>query len=810
MIRHYITIALRNLARQKGLAFINVAGLSIGIACFSLFLLYAVHEFSFDRFHKNAGNIYRVYSWWNFGGEKPRSGAEAASVTPLGPVMKQEIPDVEEYVRFKGGSRKRTRVGNEFFEVTLAYTDPQFFTVFTFPLIHGNPATALQYPANVVLTKEKALQLFGKTDVIGRRVEVKKGEEYQSYLVSGVAEDIPVNSSIKFEMLTSFNNLLNTEDGRASITNWHMTMGFDVYVVLRKGSTLPFDARMNAFYEKHYADEKAMLIKDGLWDGNGSMPTGFGLQSFRSMHTDTSVDKGAVSAKNIWILVAIAGSILLIACINFTTLAIGRSAGRAKEVGVRKVVGGLRHQLIRQFLAESLLLSVFSAIAGLALANVLLPYFNRLSQRQLHFSISTYPEIIALLAGLVLLVGILSGSYPAFVLSRFRPVEVLKNKIRLAGSNLFTKSLVTVQFVLSIGLIIATTIILQQLSFMHSKNLGLVKENVVVIRASEANPQKIYPLFRQALQSDPSIVGITATEIGLGANEGQKGGRYQHKDKESAVIEYPIEPDYLDIMKVKLIAGRDFDPAISTDSVNSILVNEDLAKNLLGVSPEQAIGLQITGGREGTSKTIIGVTGDFNFEDLTRAVRPQMFTWPADFSPQVFFVRIKPGDPSVALSKMEKTWKQLAPNVAFNYSFLDEKFENFYKAEKRWSSIVGWAGGICIFLACLGLFGLAALAAVNRTKEIGIRKVMGATVGNIVSLLAKDFIKLILIALVIASPVAWYFMNDWLQDYAYRIHIGWWVFVAAGIIAIGVALMTIGFQSVRAALRNPVKSLRTE
>jgi putative ABC transport system permease protein len=589
-----------------------------------------------------------------------------------------------------------------------------------------------------------------------------------------------------------------------------MTIGIEVYVKLRNGSNLMNDpARLASFRKKYSGDDAEMMIKEGIWDGVGAMPSGIGLQPLRDVHTNVKIDQAAVSQKNIWILIGIAAGVLLIACINFTTLAIGRSARRAKEVGMRKVMGGLKGQLARQFLAESLILSILSAGLGLFLAYILLPFFNELSGRSLHFSFSQYPEMVALITGLILVTGLLAGSYPAIVLSQFKPLEVLKNKIRLSGSNAFTKSLVTFQFVLSIGLIIATVIIMQQLAFMHNRDLGFTKENVVAISAGNVDTRKIYPLFSQALKSEPGILGTTSSAIGLGSQEGQMGGGLKIGEKVEGVIEYPVDYDYLRVMNMKLIAGRQFDPAITSDSTSSVIVNEAVVK-LMGVTPQEALGKELLRPKRKVTLTIIGVTKNFNFEDLTREVRPQIFSISPAFIPSRFFVRLKPGNPGPALAKLENLWKDLAPGVPFQYSFLDDKFDQFYKAETRWSSIVGWAGGISIFLACLGLFGLAALAAVNRTKEIGIRKVMGATALSIVGLLSRDFIKLVIIALVIASPIAWYFTYGWLQDYAYRIHINIWVFVGTGIVAIGIALLTIGFQGIKAALVNPVNSLRNE
>ncbi len=816
MILHYIKIALRNLSRQKILAFINVFGLSVGIACFSLFLLYAVNELSYDRFHKNGNEIYRVIDW--SAGDKDREpGGDASSYTPVGPAMKQDLPDIENFVRFSGGSEHFVKSNNKVSRSRISFADPQLLNVFSFKLIAGNVADALKDPHLIVLTRNKALQLFGKTDVVGKRVDIKmddQHDQFEAFTVGGVAENIPTTSTIQFDILGSFNYVLATEYGKESMNNWHMTLGINTYVQVRKGSQLmnnPY--KLAAFRHKYYADEEASMKKAGRWDGKSPYPFSFRLQPLRDMHTSINVDAGApgstTNPKNLWILISIAAGILLIACINFTTLAIGRSAGRAKEVGVRKVIGSGRKQLIYQFLTESMLLSILSGVLGLMLANASLPFFNQLCERQLSFSFSQFPQLVWILAGLILLVGILAGSYPALVLSGFRPVEVLKSKIKLGGSNFFTKSLVTFQFSLSIALIISTVIIFLQLDYLRSKNIGLTKENVIVINADGTDAKKVYPLFRQAIQSRRQIIGVSSSEIGLGEGQGQMGDQYSFGEKKFGSIEYPVDPDYLQLMGMKLIAGRNFNLSIPTDTVNSVIINETLAETALGMPAEKAIGQQLKA-RGDRTKTIIGVISDFNFEPLTRAVRAQLFTMPGDFTPSKFFVRIQAGAPSAALSKLQSAWKNIVPDLPFEYSFLDEDLDRFYKSEEKWSDIVGWAGGISIFLACLGLFGLAALAAVNRTREIGIRKVMGASVSEIVRLLSKDFLILVLIGLLVASPVAWYFMHKWLQDYAYRIDIGWWVFAITGMIALLIAFATISFQAIQAAVANPVKSLRTE
>jgi putative ABC transport system permease protein len=819
MILHYIKIALRNLSKQKILAFINVFGLSVGIACFSLFLLYAVNEFSYDQFHKNGNDIYRVVQW--YAGDKDHGpGGDASSNTPVGPAMKQDLPGVENFVRFQGGWGEHfVKVDNKVTRQPVSFADPQMLTVFSFKLIEGSAGEALKDPHSIVLTREKAMQLFGTTNIVGRRIDIKMSdqqEQFEGFKVGGVVENIPKTSSIQFELLGNFDYVLSTEDGKASANNWNMTIGIETYVQLRKGSRLMNDQKeMAVFRHKYYSDEEAFMRKSGRWDGKGPYPLSYKLQPLKDMHTSLNVDSGppgtTTNPKNLWILIGMSAGILLIACINFTTLAIGRSAGRAKEVGVRKVIGGGRKILIYQFLTESMLLSIFSGAIGLLLANVLLPFFNKMCGRELSFSFSQFPQLIWILASLIFLVGILAGSYPALILSGFRPVDVLKSKVKLGGSNYFTKSLVTFQFVLSIGLIVSTFIIFGQLHFLRTKNLGLTKENVLVINAGGLDTKKIYPLLRQSLQTHRQIIGIAGSQMGLGEGQGQMGEGFKYGDKDFGSIFYPVDQYYLKLMGMHLIAGRNFDLSVASDSTSSVIINETLARTILGMTPEDAIGKQFKStSREDQVKTVIGVIRDFNFEALNRMVRPQLFIMPGDFSPTKIFVRFQPGDPADAIALLQSAWKSLVPDYPFKYSFLDEDLDRFYKSEEKWSSIVGWAGGISVFLACLGLFGLAALAAVNRTKEIGIRKVLGASVTVIVRLLSKDFIALVLIALLIASPIAWFFMNKWLLDYAYRINISWWIFAITGAVTVLIAFITISFQAIKAAIANPVTSLRSE
>ena len=812
MIKHYFKIAIRNLGRQKILSFINISGLSIGLACFSLFLLYAVNEFSFDRFHTNADNIYRVYRW-TAAMNNEEAGGDVYMPSPLGPAMKTDLPEVKNYVRLQEGwGESFIKADGKVLRADVAYADPSLFSVFTFPLKYGTAHGALRELQNIVLTKAKAKELFGLDNVVGRTVEIKIGEEFIPFTVSAVAEDIPANSSVRFSMLGNFLYWETTPYGKRGVNNWNRS-AYITYVQLNEGSGLANDIqKLGAFRHKYYPEEEKELKESGYkWQGDKS-PVRYGLQSLKAVHTDTKIVGGSVeqvNPKTIWILLSIAAGVLLIACINFTTLAIGRSARRAKEVGVRKVIGSERKHLIIQFLAEAILLSVLSLLIGLLLVKLLLPYFNKLSGRELQFSFSLYPEMSWMLAGLTLLVGLLAGSYPALILSGFRPIEVLKSRIRVNGANFFTKSLVTVQFALSIGLIICTMIILQQTKYMSSKNPGFNKENIVVVDASDTKTREIYPLFKQALASRPDIVGVAGAELGLGEGTGWSRSGFEYNGKHKDVFEYFVEPEYIPLMGMKLVAGRNFDPKISDDTVTSVIVNEAMVKDM-GWTIENAVGQLIKGYMETKTPVVIGVVKNFNFRPFKEEVKPQMFHQYADYAPYKFFVRLKPGSPAPALAAMQKAWTAVVADLPFKYSFLDESLDNFYKSERKWSNIIGWAGGISVFLACLGLFGLAALAAINRTKEIGIRKVLGASLPGIVTLLSKDFLKLVVVAMIIAAPFAWYFMNKWLQDFAYRISIGWWVFIAAGAVAIIVAFVTIGFQAVKAGVANPVKSLRAE
>ncbi len=480
-----------------------------------MFLLYAVNEFTFDRFHKNAGNIFRVYRWTEAMGDEKTSG-DISTPMPLGPALKQDVPGVKDFVRFKQSwGDNHIKVNGKIFSKGICFADPQFFNVFSFEKISGSP-TPLEDQRGIVINQKTAKQLFGEGDPLGKIVDIKLADVFEPFTVSAVVKDPPANSTIQFDILGSFIFFESTGDGKWAAGNWNRS-AFQTYIQLETKSKLPTQPEtLIAFRKKYYPGEEAELKKAGYWK-NAGPPVKYGLQPLQEMHTDIKIlTEGVVDPKTIWLLVSIAAGVLLIACINFTTLAIGRSAGRAKEVGIRKVVGSRKKDIVIQFLSEAFLLTLLSTFIGLLLVKFLLPYFNQLSGRELSFSFQQYPQLTWLLMGLVFIVGVIAGAYPSLILSGFKPIEVLKSKTRLAGSNIFTKSLVTVQFTLSVSLIISTLVIIQQLKLMRSKNPGFNKENMLVVDADGTDSKKVYSLFKLAVQKQPFVIGVAASEMGLG------------------------------------------------------------------------------------------------------------------------------------------------------------------------------------------------------------------------------------------------------------------------------------------------------
>ncbi len=812
MFKNYFKTAWRNFQKQKLFSFINISGLTIGIACFSLLGLYAYQQLSFDRFNKNAANIYRPYVWFNAMGGYPAIGYmdySGPTSTTLAEAMKKNLPDVINYARIQlPYDESLLQVDGKGFRANITYADPSLFSMFTFPLKYGDLHSALHNLNDVVLTESKAKALFGNDDVLGRIIEIKIDSSFEPFIISAIAKDIPANSTIHFDILGNFLYAeKNINGSNFKMSNFHY-IDRQTFVQLRPGSKLQYDTKQLqnflASFNPGYLD--GLDKQDLALHGNQS-PVSLRLQSLTSVHNSTLNlwhDFPHFDLKTIWILLLIAFGILLIACINFTTLAAGRSARRSKEVGVRKVIGAAKKQLITQFMAEAYFFATISMILGLTLAYFLLPYFNIIAGTDLHVSVSLLSRLLIPMAGLLVLVGLLTGSYPAFALSGFKPLEIFRNKLHVGGSNFFTKLLVTFQFALSIALIVSTIIILGQTKYMINKNPGFNKDNVVVIDASEINVSKIFPLFRQSVSQNPSIENVASAAAGIGAGKGYLG----YSDQGLSADINIIDTNYIPTMGMKLIAGNNFTESQMNDTTKSMIINETMMRTL-GWNSKNAVGQTIKN-FQGKDAVVTGVVKNFSYQPLSEEIKNQAFTTSKDSGYANFYVRIKAGNQLQAIADMKKQWGNLLPGIPMKYSFLDEDINNYYRSEKTWSEIIEWASMISISLGCLGLLGLTTLAATNRTKEIGIRKVLGSSSKGIAILLSKDILKPVIISLLIAFPVAWWAMNKWLQGFAYRINISWWVFIVAGSAALLIALITVSFQAIKAAVANPVKSLRTE
>jgi putative ABC transport system permease protein len=546
MIRQYCKVALRNLARERTLALINIWGLSIGLACFIVFLVYALHQFGYDNFQASRNRIFRVVQWSTGLPDQPPGGIAGLNMG-LGPTLASEFPDVSSSVRVRGRGDRLVRIDGRVTRTGLTFAEPSFFRVFTFPLVSGNAAHALDQANDVVLTRDMALRLFGTADVLGRPVEIKIDTAYEPFIVSGVAASLPSNTVLPFKVLISY-KYAEAHSPAHALSDWNMTMGDETYVLLRPGSTLASDAsRLSAFWARHNPQDLSDLIKNKQWNGHGMPPISYRLQPLTSIHLDPSIDGSGdpVDPFNVWLLIGMAGAVLLIAIINFTILAIGRSAGRAKEIGVRKVVGSERRQLVFQFMTESLIFTSVSFVLALIWVWAFLPVVERLTGESLHM---VFLPLCLCLFGLVLLTGLLAGIYPAFVLSSFKPLEVLNGKIRLRGANLFTRSLIVMQFIISAGLAISTVVLIQQVSYLKSRDLGFAKENVIDINTFGVDMKTVYPVLRHSLLSIPGVLGVSSAQIGIGEGNGFMGSGYHYQNKDGFSLEYPVEPGYLDLL----------------------------------------------------------------------------------------------------------------------------------------------------------------------------------------------------------------------------------------------------------------------
>lgn len=791
MIKSYFKIALRNLLRNRVVSVINIAGLSLGLTCCLLLFLYTKDELSFDRFHENKDRIYRVTA--TITNEKETSKRETTN-SPVGPAFQEDIPEVESFVRVQDDFSV-IKKGGENYNQNIVHVDSNFFSVFSFPLISGNPKTALTEPGGIVLTEETAIKYFGTADALGKTLQMKRGDVFENKTVTGVAANPPVNSSVQFQALMPFDNFSD---------EW---IGFylNTFVVLSpKANLSAVRPKLDQVFHKRAAAELSRMKNEF-----GSKEIfHFDLQPFTDIHlrSESELYGGLTSASKpiySYILSAIAVFILLIACINFINLTVAHSLKRGKEIGLRKAIGGQRKQLILQFLGESSLVCLISFGLAIVFAQLLLPLFNDLSGKRLSLS---YLMDTKLVGGYVLIFAMttfLAGFYPALVLSGFSPVQTLYDRFRFTGRNLLTKGLVVFQFALAGFFMIATVIIYRQFDFLTHKDLGYNDDNMVVMHLARGGiKQPVIDLFKNELDKIPAVVSVTAKNSG---NRNATVGTVDGQELEFGY--FKADADYLKTLQIGLAAGRSFSPDFPADSTESVMVNEALVKAAGWKDP---IGKQIDFTWKNKKQTVVGVVKDFHYGSLKDKIKPLVFTADPDYGYGELWIKIKPENLPETMHKLAAVHKKLMPTSPYDYSFADADNVNNYEQELRWRQIITWSAIITVFISCIGLFGLTAMTIQKRTKEIGIRKVLGASVMSISALLSVDFVKLVLIALLIASPLAWLAGNYWLEDYAYRIEVAWWFFAVSAGGAILVSVLTVSFQSVKAALMNPVRSLKND
>lgn len=813
MIRNYLKIAFRNLGKYKFISFINLFGLTVGLTCCLLILTYILHETSYDKFNSKADRIWRVTR--SFNNPQGIESLHLSSVAPpFGPLLQNDFPDIQKMTRLFPTGTLPFRYDNKIFsEKNVFFADNNLFSIFDIPIIRGDRTHPLSEPFCLMMTPDAAHRYFGDADPINKIVRVNNQYDIK---VTGIFSPLPSNSHFHADVLISFPTLNDSAIyGQKNLAiNWGNN-SFWTYLLLPKNYPVHhMEAQFPAFLDRYMANVNGY--------GTGSTPhklTKIFLQPLTDIHLRSHLDdelepNGDIN--RVYIFSAIALFILLIACINYMNLSTARSALRAKEIGIRKVSGARRNELVAQFLCESILLSYMALLLAGALTILSLPWVNSITGLDLSSQSILHTGVLLPILVAPLLVGALSGLYPAVFLSSFQPAKVLKGLFKAGGGTVsFRKVLVVTQFAISIVLLISTAIVFQQLHYMQDANLGFNKEHIVTMGYNNGL-DKTYESFRNALLQDPHILDATrSSRIPSGRLLDEQGASTESGDSLKPVvadIKYvAVDFDFLKTYGIPLAAGRDFSRQYATDT-NNFLLNV-AATRVLGVSsPEEMIGKNFSYG--GVKGHVIGVMRDFNFESMHQQILPIIFVAPPESQAGNSYgnisIKLAGGDIAGSLAHIEKTWKRYLPEVPFDYTFLDERFDQLYKTEQRQGSLFTTFAGIAIFIACLGLFGLSAFTITQRVKEIGIRKVLGASAGNIVGLLSRDFLKLVAIAALIAFPIAWYSMHNWLGDFAYRISLEWYVFAAAGFLAAAVALVTISVQAVRAALANPVKSLRSE
>ncbi|WP_159476205.1 ABC transporter permease [Dyadobacter sp. 3J3] len=805
MLRNYFKIAFRNLVKNKVYTGINIFGLALGLATCLLIVLYISDEYSVDKHHQFGNRIFRIAT---------ESSGEtwAATAGPYAQGLKNDFPEVEvatRIMKFPGFEDMLLRIEEnksvkQFYEPNGFYADSTVFEIFSYNFKYGKAKNALNKPNTIVLSEKLATKMFGDENPVGKTIKIGLFFGDFNYTVSGVFKN-DHKSHINAHFFLS---MQNTDLGPwiSSQKNWGNNNIFHTYVKLREGSDAQkFESKLPEFLNRNGgADLKAMGITKQLF-----------IQPVPDIYLKSDLG-GEISPNGsmtyLYIFGMIAALLLLIACINFMNLSTARSEKRAKEVGVRKAMGAFKISLVYQFLGESMAMSVLALFLSLLFIQVSIPYFNYLTGKNL--TINGNLNFVGWIVGITLLTGLLSGIYPAFYLSSFRPISVLKGSlVNNISASVLRKGLVVFQFTVSIILILGAVAIWKQLSFLQTQNLGFSKNQKIIIPLKTPQSQNNFAALKNEIERNFGVISASGGSSYPGIQSVEDLLFYPESKSVNEAVDIhfaAVENDYTETLGLKILSGRTFSKQFTADS-NSIILNEAAVKEL-GFNLQNALGKKIFYELQNIRKsmTIVGVVKNFNFESLHNAIKPYAFTTKIANKHQYFIASVQPGDYSKLLETFQESWKRLNPDTPFSYSFLDQDFQKNYDKEQRTAHIVIYFTFIAIVIACLGLFGLAIFSAEQRNKEIGIRKVLGASILSIVGLLSKEFLLLILFAILIATPLAWYGMNRWLQDFAYKVNIEWWVFALTGLLAISIALLTISFQSIKAALMNPVKILKSE
>ncbi|HTQ65872.1 MAG TPA: ABC transporter permease [Puia sp.] len=794
MLKNYLRLAFKNFRKHKLFSLINVLGLTIGITCCLMIFLFIMNEFSYDKFHKDGKDIYRVYRTGNTNGEirnipwvSPPYARALATDYPDAVKATMRVQPDNDLVKYKNIS---------FNEKKIYLVDSNFFSFFSFRLLKGNPTTVLNDPLSIVMTETAAKKYFGNEDPIGKIVDFN---EKLRLKVTGIAEDIPVNTHMDFDMVVPLSNWKNER----WMNQWPSNSLF-VYLKLnpslKPGSLQKqfprfMDKYLGQFYRQAgFKMDLIMKPLEGIY--------------FEGENPFDGVKHG--SKNMVYIFMSIAILILIIACINFMNLATARATDRSKEVGLRKVLGAVRKQLAWQFIFESLLFSITATILAVLLFQVIMPAYTGF----LGYKLPSYwsnPLFYIFLAGVILIVGVLAGSYPALLLSSFSPIESLKGKLSLGKHGAaFRKALVVFQFGISVLLIVSVSIVMKQMHYVRTTDLGFNKEQSMIVRLDNGKIWDNKINFKDQVQALPNVSSVSLMTGEPGGFHDTYGFETQNKPGEKLMLNTEFADfEYVKTLGLKIIAGRDFSPSFPTDSTHAVIINR-AAANLLGYTPQEAVGKWIKDiSGDSLRRTIVGVVEDYHYASLRQVIGPLVISTRKD-DRRLALIKLKTAQLKEAINRIKNIYVSNAPDFPFEYSFLDEKFDELYKSEIKQESLLSVFSAIAICIACLGLFGLASYTAIKRTKEIGVRKVLGSSVQNIVLLLSKDLLKPVLLGTLIAVPLGYYAMQNWLNNFAYRTNIPWWLFAVAALVAVMIALLTVSVQAVKAALANPVKSLRTE